>query len=158
MRSRRVVIDPDGTAQSYVGVIIEHATGVVYEQQCAGIETAQRTVEGYFVPLGGCRFDPEAGNVGFEELRAPFHKRRGCHFGGTPSLESPDKPRLPPERIAQLKAAVEMITYWGPGDGSQDQQRTHLRLDESRLRELVEAWVPVITPDGPGILTWPNCD
>jgi hypothetical protein len=31
-------------------------------------------------------------------------------------------------------------------------------LDESRLAEADEAWVPVFTPDGPGVLTWENSD
>ncbi|WUO43891.1 DUF6210 family protein [Streptomyces sp. NBC_00285] len=31
-------------------------------------------------------------------------------------------------------------------------------LDESRLAEADEAWVPVLTPDGPGVLTWENSD
>ncbi|WUD78232.1 DUF6210 family protein [Streptomyces sp. NBC_00510] len=33
-----------------------------------------------------------------------------------------------------------------------------LRLDESRIREADEAWVPVITPDGPAVLVWFNSD
>ncbi|MEU6356441.1 DUF6210 family protein [Streptomyces sp. NPDC047072] len=33
-----------------------------------------------------------------------------------------------------------------------------LDLDESRLAEADEAWVPVLTPDGPGVLTWENSD
>ncbi|WP_328753160.1 DUF6210 family protein [Streptomyces sp. NBC_00285] len=33
-----------------------------------------------------------------------------------------------------------------------------LLLDESRLAEADEAWVPVLTPDGPGVLTWENSD
>ncbi|MDX8149202.1 DUF6210 family protein [Lentzea sp. BCCO 10_0061] len=35
---------------------------------------------------------------------------------------------------------------------------TVLRLDESRIREADEAWIPVITPDGPGLLVWCNSD
>jgi len=64
---------------------------------------------------------------------------------------------LPPERLQQLRALVQAIPYWTrSGDG--EDHRGHLLLDESRLLELVEAWVPVITADGPGVLTWPNCD
>jgi hypothetical protein len=33
-----------------------------------------------------------------------------------------------------------------------------IELDESRFYEIDEAWVPVATPDGPGILTWENSD
>ncbi|MGW9028169.1 DUF6210 family protein [Streptomyces sp. NPDC055722] len=35
---------------------------------------------------------------------------------------------------------------------------TALVLDESRLAEIDEAWVPVVTPDGPGVLVWENSD
>ncbi|MFD9003063.1 DUF6210 family protein [Streptomyces sp. NPDC059582] len=33
-----------------------------------------------------------------------------------------------------------------------------MRLDENRIRDTDEAWVPVITPDGPGLLLWANSD
>ncbi|MGO4755221.1 DUF6210 family protein, partial [Streptomyces sp. 2MCAF27] len=33
-----------------------------------------------------------------------------------------------------------------------------LRLDEGRLAEADEAWIPVTTPDGPGELLWCNSD
>lgn len=158
MGQRRVMIDPDGASNSYIGVIIQFSTGVIYEQQCAGTDCDQRSVEGYYVPLGGCRFEPERGRIDFESLRAPFHDGDACYFGGRPYPASPDTCKLPLERLAQLRVAVESITYWAFESDFDSQPRTHLSLDESRLAELVEAWVPVHTPDGPGILTWPNCD
>ena len=158
MGSRRVIIDPDGTSQAYLGVIIQFDTGVVYEQQCAGTETDLRGVEGYFVPLGGCRYDPNQGPIDFAALRAPFHNGGGCSFGGRPYKAPANTCNLPSERLAQLRAAVESITYWGSDDSRAADLRTHLTIDDSRMGELVEAWVPVLTPDGPGILTWPNCD
>ncbi|MFV2176746.1 DUF6210 family protein [Actinomadura sp. LOL_016] len=33
-----------------------------------------------------------------------------------------------------------------------------LQVDESRLAEVDEAWVPVVTPDGQGVLVWLNSD
>jgi integrase len=36
--------------------------------------------------------------------------------------------------------------------------RRRLRLDDGRLDDLDEAWVPVLTSDGPGVLVWPNSD
>jgi hypothetical protein len=33
-----------------------------------------------------------------------------------------------------------------------------LKLDESRIAEADEAWVPVLTPDGSGVLMWFNSD
>ncbi|WP_422100039.1 DUF6210 family protein [Thermomonospora catenispora] len=31
-----------------------------------------------------------------------------------------------------------------------------MRLDETRVRDIDEAWTPVSTPDGPGVLWWPT--
>ncbi|MGS2617385.1 DUF6210 family protein [Micromonospora sp. LZ34] len=43
--------------------------------------------------------------------------------------------------------------------GTSHSEEVHpLRLDESRMREVDEAWVPVITPDGSGVLVWFNSD
>jgi hypothetical protein len=33
-----------------------------------------------------------------------------------------------------------------------------LSLEESRMDELDEAWVPVVCADGPALLIWPNSD
>ncbi|MFF9573324.1 DUF6210 family protein [Streptomyces sp. NPDC014685] len=46
--------------------------------------------------------------------------------------------------------------YWA-SDGHMEELHT-LRLDGSRFRDADEAWVPVITPDGPGVLLWANSD
>ncbi|GAA4880348.1 hypothetical protein GCM10023235_70810 [Kitasatospora terrestris] len=42
-------------------------------------------------------------------------------------------------------------------DGTADEPHP-LRLDESRIREADEAWIPVITPEGPAVLMWHNSD
>jgi hypothetical protein len=33
-----------------------------------------------------------------------------------------------------------------------------LKSDERYVEGFFEAWVPVLTPQGPGVLVWPNCD
>jgi hypothetical protein len=33
-----------------------------------------------------------------------------------------------------------------------------LRIDPARIDEIAEAWIPVETPDGPGVLLYKNCD
>jgi hypothetical protein len=154
---RRVFLDPDGTLPQLLGVIIAHPTGVQYEQQCAGTETALRQLEGYFVPLGGLRFVPEEGLVDPTALTAVFHRGEGCVWGGEPWKLPPNTSRLPPERLEQLRSVVEAIPYWAHAEAGTE-QRGRLRLDETRLGELVEAWVPVLTPDGRGVLVWENCD
>lgn len=155
---RKVLIDPDGTFTSYLGVIVQHPTGVEYEHQCAGIECAERSVEGYYVPLGGAMMDLDDGNVNASELHQVFHRevRVGCPFGGTAWKEHASA--LPADRLKDLRDALAKIPYWGREDGPEGQRRTALRLDESRIGDLREAWVPVSTPDGPAILIWPNCD
>ncbi|MFF7677589.1 DUF6210 family protein [Actinacidiphila glaucinigra] len=48
------------------------------------------------------------------------------------------------------------MRYWA-SDGTSEQPHA-LRLDESRIRDADEAWVPVITPDGAAVLVWFNSD
>jgi hypothetical protein len=55
-----------------------------------------------------------------------------------------------------LRRLVGEIVYWAC-DGSTEEP-CYLRRDESRIGEADEAWVPVVTPDGPGVLLWPNSD
>ncbi|MFF4084520.1 DUF6210 family protein [Streptomyces sp. NPDC001777] len=55
-----------------------------------------------------------------------------------------------------LRGIVESISYWA-SDGHTEDPHT-LGLDGGRFRDADEAWVPVITPDGPGVLLWANSD
>ena len=55
-----------------------------------------------------------------------------------------------------LRGIVGTIRFWA-SDGTTEEPHA-LRLDERRVRETDEAWVPVITPDGPGVLVWFNSD
>jgi hypothetical protein len=55
-----------------------------------------------------------------------------------------------------LRKPVEGICYWACD--ALNQTPHPLRLDEQNLRDADEAWVPVLTPDGPGILVWFNSD
>ncbi|MET9919589.1 DUF6210 family protein [Streptomyces sp. NPDC006435] len=52
--------------------------------------------------------------------------------------------------------SVERIPYWA-SDGRAEGLHT-LGPDGSRFRDADEAWVPVITPDGPGVLLWADSD
>jgi hypothetical protein len=51
---------------------------------------------------------------------------------------------------------VEGIDYWA--SDALNATPHPLRLDERHLSDADEAWVPVLTPDGPGILVWSNSD
>lgn len=135
-----VFIDPDGTMPPYLAVIIRHPTGVTYRQQCAGTATEDREVEGYLIPLSGG--PGEAGATTCQALTDVFHAGRGCMRGAPTEADWP-----------RLEGIVQTIPFW-----SEDDQLTRLRLDLARMSEACEAWVPVITAEGDGILIWPNCD
>ncbi|MGW3119964.1 DUF6210 family protein [Streptomyces sp. NPDC001107] len=62
----------------------------------------------------------------------------------------------PPALLERLRGAVALHVY---GSSNRDDlYPAPLVLDESRLAEADEAWVPVLTPDGPGVLVWENSD
>jgi len=135
-----VFIDPNELCESHIGVIVEYATGVLYEQQCGGTATELRSVEGYYVPVGGIL---EGKVLTAEQLQSPFHTRRGCVWGPIQS-----------DRLPELNRIVESIPY-----EASEVDRGCLRMDQTRLPEIVEAWVPVLIPNGQrAILTWQNCD
>lgn len=156
---KKVTIDPHGTGQLYFGVIIQDVSGIVYSQQCGGTACEQREIEGYFIPIGGLGFsikneetvtENHEDDPGFEiekghinQLLSVFHKANGGCLWGKPSVE----------QLARLRAVIEKIQY-----KDENGRETWLLLNDAKLDEILEAWVPVITLDGQGILTWPNCD
>lgn len=148
---RRVFLDPDGTwTPQWMVVVVQAPTGVLYQQQCAGVACDQREIEGYLVPVGSFRRDPEQGLLLADDFTAVFHDGRWCTHGSA-------RGRLPTDRTARLQELVALLPFWTVNEAGDD-VRGHLMLDESRLAEVTEAWVPVITPDGRGVLMWGNCD
>jgi hypothetical protein len=148
-----IFLDPDGTQDFGLVVIVAAATGVTYAHQCGGLATILCEMEGFAVPLGG----PMAS----EPLRAFFHRR----FRGNPPMLSRDLESLPgaqwtPEALEELSGLVEQIAFWKThSDASgKDDEPHHLRLDRARIGELTEAWVPVSTVYGPGVLVFANSD
>ncbi|MGY0460329.1 DUF6210 family protein [Kitasatospora sp. cg17-2] len=142
MSSRRFVfLDPDGmSAGGWLYVVVEAKTGICYQQQYGGTACRQGQVEGFLVPL----FGPDE----LDTLRELFEKDfRGA---GTWNYGWPDDER------DTLREIIGAIRYWA-SDGTTEEPHA-LQLDESRVRETDEAWVPVITPDGPGVLVWFNSD
>jgi hypothetical protein len=102
-----------------------------------------------------------------------------AYFSGSWSVEGPPRARLqlrnessPPESSTdagstrakgpfartrderRLREIVETVGYWAADSLVCWPEPLH--LDESRIAEVDEAWVPVITPDGPGVLVWPT--
>lgn len=124
----------------------------VYATQCGGTSCHQRLVEGYFIPLGGFKMDAEEERVNPMELRAPFHRGKHCAWDATGET-------LRPERLDQLRKTIASIACWATFPHGKGKSRPEaLQIDETRLGELCEAWVPVLTANGRGILLWSNCD
>lgn len=89
--------------------------------------------------------------------RARGHRLRAWpvsegHFQGAGTWHHP----WTDEELARLRELVADVTFWAC-DGRNEKPGS-LRLDEDRLAEADEAWLPVTTPDGPGVLLWCNSD
>ena len=135
-----MLLDPDGTGPEWAYVVVQWRTGVVYQQQYGGTACRQGEIEGYLVPVDGSTARPLLDDVFVRSLR-----RVGCW--GRP---------LEPELLDRVRRAVSLIRFWPDSQGSATFEP--LVLDEDRLDDLDEAWVPVTTADGPGVLLWPNSD
>ncbi|MFC5751060.1 DUF6210 family protein [Actinomadura rugatobispora] len=141
------MLDPDGTLGDWLAVVVRAATGVVYEQEYGGTARRQGAVEGYLVQVG--TRDPGTGRESLRELRALFRRETA---GGGAFGDPPGRPSAAYERLC---SAVASVNFWASSpvpDG--EARRSPLAVDEERLRELDDAWVPVRTPDGPGVLLW----
>ncbi|MFI9320249.1 DUF6210 family protein [Kitasatospora aureofaciens] len=138
---RYVYLDPDGCGGGWMFVIVAAPTGVVYQNQCGGYACAQYEQEGYLVPLYGTDLDEGMNEIFVGELKG--YGMRGREW--------------PAGVLDRLRTAVDSLGMYGSGR-SDDLCPPSLVLDESRLSEGAEAWIPVVTPDGPGVLVWENSD
>ncbi|MBD0695118.1 DUF6210 family protein [Streptomyces sp. CBMA123] len=139
--NRYVYLDPDGCGGGWMFVIVAAPTGVVYQNQCGGHACAQYEQEGYLVPLYGANLDEDLNAIFVGELKG--WGMRGQEW--------------PAGMLDRLRAAVDALGIYGSGRHDVSSPPS-LVLDESRLSEAAEAWIPVITPDGPGVLVWENSD
>jgi len=149
--ARFVFLDPDGTLPDWLFLVVRRSTGIVYGTQCAGVAVEQRLVEGYLVPLGGFKFDVDEDLIELDPFRDVFHQDGNCQWSWTGAA-------LPPERRIMLDRLVEAIPYWRCEVTGATSEKTPLRIDAARIDEIAEAWIPVETPDGPGVLLYKNCD
>jgi hypothetical protein len=148
-----IFLDPDGTQDFGLLVIVAAPTGVVYTHQCSGVYTLQREAEGSVVPVGG----PAAAKA----LLGFFWRR----FRDNPPYREPGGALDPrdewtPDALARLKALVSEIFLWKthPDSAEAEDDRAAISLDRSRLDELTEAWIPILTVYGSGILAFANSD
>ena len=147
---RFVYLDPDGTFRDWIGIVVRHQTGVVYGTQCAGVATKQRFIEGYLVLVGGLKYQVDEGDIEVGPFVDVFHEDGACQWGWNGR-------DLPVERHALLSRLVESIPYWEVSLDKSD-HKDSIRFDPTRAEEMAEGWIPVQTPDGPGILLYQNCD
>ncbi|GLZ11545.1 hypothetical protein Acsp04_17800 [Actinomadura sp. NBRC 104425] len=124
------MLDPDGMADGWLYVVVEAPTGVIYQQQYGGTACRQGQVEGYLVPV----FGPDA----LDSLRTLFER----HFRGAGAWHR----SWSAQERDRFRDGVEGITFWAC-DGHTEEPHA-LKLDENRMADTDEAWVPVLTPDG----------
>jgi hypothetical protein len=141
----QVMLDPDGTQELGLLVIVAAPTGVTYSQQCAGFATECRSAEGFLIPIGA--------PADAKRLYDWFWDAFQGHCYAMPPRGSP----WTPETTTGLAGLVAALPCWHTADDGQD-TRHFLKLDLERMDECAEAWIPVITPYGRGILTLGNSD
>ncbi|MGW4233449.1 DUF6210 family protein [Streptomyces sp. NPDC004980] len=138
---RHVFLDLAETGSGWVFVVVAAPTGVVYQTQGGGTGCIPYEQEGYLLPLYGTGLDDGLNELFVGDLEG----------GGSRRF---DRPQDLLDRLRQEVAALHVY-----GSANRDETwPAPLALDESRLAETDEAWVPVLTPDGPGFLAWQNSD
>ena len=137
-----IFLDPDGSLALGLLLIVKASTGVIYEQQCGGFATERMSAEGFLIPVGA---ESEA-----KVISDWFWKTFNGHcYSGHKAWTS--------ELVAELSGLVNKIPCWLTS-ASGDDHRYLLQLDATRIGECIEAWIPVISPYGPAILTLENSD
>jgi hypothetical protein len=137
---RYVFLDPDGSQNFGLCVIILSPTGVEYAHQCGGLGCDLRKAEGFLIPLG----DVSSSLIAFFD-----ENWRGGTLGPESVWTDP--------QVRRLAELVGEVFCWKTIEHGND-ERQPLILDNSRLTECLEAWVPVLTAYGPGILVFENSD
>jgi Family of unknown function (DUF6210) len=143
-----VFLDPDGTQDFALLVVVASPTGVTYAHQCAGLRTEVREQEGFAIPVGG----PDAAMPLLTFFRQRFKGNPPSRtFGGASTWTDAD--------VRELEALVGNIPLWRTRpDVEGDSERAFLKLDISNLSDVTEGWIPVQTVYGPAILLFRNSD
>ncbi|MFI1379614.1 DUF6210 family protein [Embleya sp. NPDC020886] len=147
-RRRRMHVDLDHLDRldyDWLFVVLEAPSGMVYEIQTCGTSCVQSRVEGHLIPIEA----PDA----YAALIDLFVRE----FSGSGG------PRMwawTPAHLDSLRAAISTIRFPADYDSApvMGYPGTPIHVDESRLSEATEAWIPVTTELGTGILVWSNSD
>jgi hypothetical protein len=118
-------------------VLVPRETGLVFEHQYGGFACRHAEMEGFLVPAWA---HPEA--------REALDQLFLADLGGN-GVRDEDRS----VSVRRVSAALRRIWYRGTGD-----RMAPLEFDDERTDEMDEAWVPVLTPDGPAFLAWTNSD
>jgi hypothetical protein len=148
--NRTVRIDPDGSQDPGLLVLIRSETGVIYEHQCGGHNTFQYKAEGYVVPIG-----PPSESEGLRHFFEHEFKNWPPFRGLNPSVGS--ETSWSATSLATLETLVGALRIWHRDEAGEDNW-TVLTLDKNWPDEFTEAWLPVKTQMGPGVLLWHNSD
>jgi hypothetical protein len=133
-----VFLDPDGTIGDFgLLLVVRASTGVTYAHQCGGLATEIQKAEGFPVPLHP---QDQAG------LKAFFDR----YHGNPPMVWEKDELK----ELARIVACIHAFRTTADDDDT----RANLTLDDGRIEELTEGWVPVISPMGAGVLVFQNSD
>lgn len=130
--------------QPWLALVVRAPTGVVYGHQCCGVSCCHHLVEGFHVLLDGLTLDLRPAEL--DAQAGGLHLGGVCYqLGRTADVE-------------RLAAAVGQVVCQRATLDLAESVRAPLVLDRSRLDQAVEAWLPVESPYGPGVLLYPNCD
>jgi hypothetical protein len=144
-----VLLNPDGVSTFGLAVIVKATTGVVYGNECDGLSADLRKQEGFLVPVHSVDVRSDGDELNVERaLRAFFEDE----FKGHPY----DRELWTPVRTDRLAELVSRVPMWRTSEHLERDDRLYLALDRDQLEEATEAWVPVLTPHGPGVLVFEN--
>ena len=149
--SKQIVrIDPGGMQDPGLLVLVRADTGVVYEHQCGGHNNFQYQAEGYLIPIG-----PPGHSQELREFFEREFKNFPPYHGLNPSTGT--EPAWSESTLATVENPVGSLRIWFRSERGEDEW-THLTLDKTKTEQFTEAWLPVNTPMGKGILIWENSD
>ena len=137
-----IFLDPAGMDDLGLNLIIEAPTRIVYTHQTAGPICLEQSVEGYLIPLGARHMEAEICRFFQQSFSRDAYPKA---IDWTPAL------------IAELDQLVSKVNYWYTPDTGEDIEG-FLKLDEDRIDQCVEAWIPVCSAYGAGYLATTNSD
>ena len=95
MEKPYIFLSPDGTQDIGLVVIVAADTGIIYASQCDGVNTDERAIEGFAVPVG----HPSQND--FAKKLVEFFKKYPCPA---------EKPAT--EEIPELESIIAEIPFW----------------------------------------------